>query len=281
MPNNSIDLGTFYIVSTPIGNLDDISIRAIRTLGDVTVILAEDTRRAAKLLSEFKIKNKILSCYEHNEENRLSQVKEILNNGDDIALISDAGTPTISDPGYKIISNLKKLNYKVSPIPGPSAAIAALSVSGLPTNQFYFAGFLPRKKNKRLTELKRLSKYKDTIIIYESPRRIRMTLGEIQKSFGSRIISLTRELTKTHEEIITGTADTLLEKLSNDVKGEITIVLQGDPQADKLDKEETIEEINQTNIAYQSPGSLASKIATRSQLKRSEIYKIIVELKNN
>ena len=193
-------IGNLYLISTPIGNLKDITLRSIETLKNVDLIAAEDTRRSGKLLKEYDVNTKMISYFEHNEEIRIKEIIDKLKKGLDIALISDAGTPTISDPGYRLVNEVHKNGIKISSLPGPSSVINALSVSGLPTDHFYFEGFLPRKKG-RLTRFKFLSTLPATIILFESPYRLIKTLMDIEKFMGQRIVSVCREMTKIHEEI--------------------------------------------------------------------------------
>jgi len=220
--------GILYVVSTPIGNLDDITLRALRTLRDVDLIAAEDTRRTRKLLSRFDIHTPLVSYFEHNEFKRMDKLLSHLKGGKDIALVSDAGTPGISDPGYRLIQEAIKRGVPVIPIPGPSAAIAALSVAGLPTDSFTFIGFLPKKGGKRKKLLDKMADSSWTSILYESPHRLMKTLGELLAACGDRQIVVTRELTKAFEEVIRGAISEVIDILKGRrIKGEITIVLAG------------------------------------------------------
>ncbi len=218
--------GKIYVVATPIGNMKDITLRAIDVLKEVDLILCEDTRRTRPLLTHYGISNELLSYNEHNERERIPKIIELLESGHDIALVSDAGTPGISDPGYRLVREARIRGVNVVPVPGPSAVIAALSVSGLPTDRFVFEGFLPRKKNRRLKRLEFLKNEDRTIIIYESVHRIERTLHEILDIMGDREVALCRELTKLHEEVKFGK---LSEILSCEIKkkGEFVIVLRG------------------------------------------------------
>ena len=195
--------GILYVVSTPIGNLKDISNRAIDVLNLVDLIAAEDTRVSGRLLKEYNIKTKKTSFFEQNEKNKLFEIIDKLKQGMNIALISDAGTPTISDPGYRLIKQAHIEKITITSIPGPSSVINALSVSGLPTDHFYFEGFLPRKKG-RLTRFNFLATLPATIVIFESPLRLIKTLKDIEKYIGNRIVCICREMTKMHEEIFRG-----------------------------------------------------------------------------
>lgn len=215
------------MVSTPIGNLEDITLRAIRIFKEVDYLLVEDTRTASRLLQHFGIANKLLSFYSYNEEKRIPYILRELQAGKAIALISEAGTPLISDPGQKLVSAVIRHHFPVVPIPGASALLCALVGSGLPTDRFVFEGFLPRKKgrNKKLTQL---STEPGTIIIYESPYRVQKTVEDIVKIMGNRYIVIARELTKKFEEFIRGSAIDIITQLSQrQLKGEIVILISG------------------------------------------------------
>jgi len=217
--------GTLYIVSTPIGNLQDITYRAVETLSAVSLIAAEDTRHSKKLLNHYGIKRPLISYYEHNRFTRIPRIIAHLNDGKDVAVISDAGTPGISDPAYKLTRAAITADIRVETIPGPSAALAGLIASGLPSDRFLFEGFLPSKKGR----IKRLSTLKDeqaTIIFYESPRRLKRTLNDIADTIGDRPAVVTRELTKMNEEIIRGTVSKLISYFSkNEPRGEIVLII--------------------------------------------------------
>ncbi len=218
--------GKLYVVATPIGNIKDITLRALEVLKDVDLILCEDTRRTKQLLSHYGIGNELLSYNEHNERERIPVILKHLSDGRKIALVSDAGTPGISDPGYRLIREARLNGFEVVSVPGPSAIIAALSISGLPTDRFVFEGFLPRKKGKRLKRLEFLKNEDRTIIIYESVHRIERTLQEILEVIGDREVAVCRELTKVFEEVKFG----LLSKVLSEgitKKGEFVIVLKG------------------------------------------------------
>jgi 16S rRNA (cytidine1402-2'-O)-methyltransferase len=220
--------GILYVVSTPIGNLDDITLRALKTLREVDLIAAEDTRRTRKLLSRFDIHTPSVSYFEHNEFKRVDKLLSHLKGGKDIALVTDAGTPGISDPGYRLIQEAIQRGLPVIPIPGPSAAITALSVAGLPTDSFTFIGFLPKKGKKRRVLLDKMAESSCTSILYESPHRLRETLEDLLATCGDRKIVVARELTKAFEEVIRGAISEVIDTLKGRrIKGEITIVLAG------------------------------------------------------
>ena len=231
--------GTLYIVSTPIGNLEDITFRAIRTLKEVDVILAEDTRVTGRLLARYDISTRMMSYHAFNEQGRIPQVIKLLEDGKNIALVSDAGTPLISDPGHKLVKAVLRGALPIVPIPGATAAITAISASGMPTNRFLFEGFLPRKKGRQ-TRFKELCEERGTIILYESAPRLIKTVEDIVKYCGNRYIVVSRELTKHYEEFIRGPAETVVETLrGRSIKGEIVILVAGtdfkplDPDPDK------------------------------------------------
>lgn len=223
--------GHLYIVATPIGNLSDISQRAIQVLQQVDRILAEDTRHSSHLLHHLGIQKPMWSCHEHNEEQRVEHVLSALGAGQSLALISDAGTPLISDPGYRLVTAVAEQGYPVVPIPGPSALISALSIAGLPTDRFVFEGFLPAKSSARVKQLQAIADETRTLVFYESSHRICATLDDIQRVFGSdRQITLMRELTKRHEQVFRGSVAQVNEQVASDPnhqKGEFVLIIRG------------------------------------------------------
>jgi len=220
--------GTLYIVSTPIGNLEDITLRAIRILKEVDLIAAEDTRRTGLLLKHFAIEKPLTSYFEGNELKKREFILSRLTEGSHVALVSDAGTPGISDPGFRLIRLAIENEIPVIPVPGPSATIAALSVSGLPTDAFLFKGFLPHKAKKRRDLLGELADVRETLIFYESPHRISETLQDIFDTLGDREMVLTRELTKVYEEVLRGKVSEIRKQVAErKLKGEITLVISG------------------------------------------------------
>jgi 16S rRNA (cytidine1402-2'-O)-methyltransferase len=220
--------GVLYLVGTPIGNLEDITFRALRTLKEVDLIACEDTRITSKLLAHYQIKKNLISYFEHNEEYRSKHLIQLLLSGKNIALVSNAGTPLISDPGYELVKLCTQQNVRVIGIPGPSALITALSVSGLATDSFIFEGFLPLKPSKRKKRLEQLRDQKRTIVIYESPHRIHKTLAQILGILGNRPMTFCREMTKFFEEIKYGLTSEISEQIKEKpIKGEITLVIAG------------------------------------------------------
>jgi 16S rRNA (cytidine1402-2'-O)-methyltransferase len=220
--------GILAIVSTPIGNMEDITLRALRILKEADLIAAEDTRRTGLLLKHFGIEKPLTSYFEGNELKKKEVILSRLKQGDRVALVSDAGTPGISDPGFRLIRAAIEDEIPVIPIPGPSAVITALSVSGLPTDAFLFKGFLPHKSKKRRDLLKELEDARETLIFYESPHRISETLKDVYEILGDREIVLTRELTKVYEEVLRGKVSELLNQIGGrQLRGEMTLVVSG------------------------------------------------------
>jgi 16S rRNA (cytidine1402-2'-O)-methyltransferase len=220
--------GTLYIVATPIGNLEDITLRAIRVLKEVDLIAAEDTRHTRHLLDKYQIDKQLTSYHDHNKEEKAPVLVARLLEGKSIALVSDAGTPGISDPGYFLINLAIDQKVRVVPVPGATAAIAALSISGMPTDSFVFEGFLPAKQMARKKRLQELSREKRTIILYEAPHKVIRSVEDMLDVLGDRRAVVTRELTKIHEETIRGTLSEILERLKHGtVKGEFTVILHG------------------------------------------------------
>ncbi len=216
-----------YLVSTPIGNLEDITLRALRILREVDFIFAEDTRVTGRLLAHYDIKNRMMSYHAHNEAGRIPQIIGYLQEGQQIALVTDAGTPGISDPGHKLVKAAIRAEIPIVPVPGATAAIAALVASGLPTNRFVFEGFLPRKKGRQ-TKFRQLAEEPGTIILYESTHRIQKTIEDIVKHLGNRYIVVSRELTKKFEEFTRGHAQDVLGIIDKrTLKGEIVLLIAG------------------------------------------------------
>ncbi|MGH2415667.1 MAG: 16S rRNA (cytidine(1402)-2'-O)-methyltransferase, partial [Microcystaceae cyanobacterium] len=235
--SKNLTLGTLYVVGTPIGNLEDITFRAVRILQIVDLIAAEDTRHTGKLLQHFKITTPQISYHEHSRVSRLEELVESLKNGKAIALVTDAGMPGISDPGYELVKACLEADISIIPIPGVTAAMTALAVSGLPTERFIFEGFLPTKNKERNERLKMLKNEARTLIFYESPHRLQQTLKDLTDVFGdNRQIVLARELTKLYEEFWRGSLQEalLLYTINQHPKGEFTLVVSGSGKAETL-----------------------------------------------
>lgn len=277
------DRGKLYIVPTPIGNLDDITFRAIDILNKVELIAAEDTRHTKKLLNHFEIQNELISYHEHNRFERIPLLIDKLMNGSEIALVSDAGMPAISDPGSELVAEAVKQQISVIVLPGANAALSALVGSGLPTEQFYFYGFLPRKKSDKEKVLNQLKQLEATIIFYESPHRVLQTLENIEKQFGLRRIALARELTKLYEQYIRGSVREVIDFVKdNPLRGECVIVVEGATEVDVQQagmwwEELTLEEHVQyyereKNVTHKEAMKL---VAQDRQLSRRDVYNAI------
>jgi 16S rRNA (cytidine1402-2'-O)-methyltransferase len=234
--------GALYVVATPLGNLEDMTLRAIRVLREVSLVACEDTRRTAVLLRSHDIHTLTTSFFEHNEKWKGDRILDALRAGRAVALVSDAGTPGISDPGYRLVREARAAGLPVLPIPGPSAAIAALSVCGLPTDRFLFVGFLPARTGARQRALTALAAVTETIVVYEAPTRVRETLADMRDAWGDRDAFLCREATKLHEEYVAAPLSELARKLAarETVRGEIVLVVAGAAEAPR--PEETLEE---------------------------------------
>ncbi len=224
--------GTLYLVATPIGNLEDITLRALRTLKECDAVAAEDTRHTGQLLKHFGISKQMLSYFQFNEARRSEEIIERLRRGEKIALVTDAGSPGISDPGERVVRAARAAGLRVESVPGPCALVAALTASGLATDEFHFIGFLPHKSGQRRKQLEALKEFAGTLILYESPYRIEKVLGELQEVFPGRQVVLARELTKKFEEYLRGTPAELLELVKRrSLKGEFVVLIGGEEDA--------------------------------------------------
>lgn len=270
--------GTLYVIATPIGNLEDISQRAVRLLNQVDLVAAEDTRHSGKLLRHLGIQASLLSVHEHNEQRQLARLLDMLADGRDIALISDAGTPLVSDPGYRLVQAAHRSGYKVSPIPGPSSVIAALSVAGLPTDRFSFEGFLPAKEGARQKVLQSLVKDARTLVFFESPRRVLATLADMVAIFGpERDGAVARELTKAFETVRTaplGELSTWLQGDPDQQRGEFVLIVAGH-RADAEDAEyaaaEEVLRVLLTQLPVRQAAGLAAEL---TGLPRNRLYEL-------
>jgi 16S rRNA (cytidine1402-2'-O)-methyltransferase len=270
--------GTLYIVATPIGNLEDITFRAIRVLKEVDLIAAEDTRHTQKLLNHYGIKTPVTSYFEHNKAAKGDFLSGRLKEGKDVALVSDAGTPGISDPGYELIKGVIKDGIRVVPVPGPSAAITGLSISGLLTDIFAFEGFLPAKEKARRDRLETLRGEERSLIFYESPQRLLSTLKDIRDTIGDRNIAVLRELTKIHEEVLRGRVSDILEELKDrTVKGEVVIVLEGN-QGEKF-KGSVSSELEKALKCGLSMKEAIEAVSKGFGISKGEVYKEGLKIK--
>ncbi|QJC33516.1 16S rRNA (cytidine(1402)-2'-O)-methyltransferase [Enterobacteriaceae endosymbiont of Donacia provostii] len=288
MKNNNIQIGRLYIVATPIGNYSDISQRALNTLKKVNFILAEDTRKTGLLLNYFHIKKKLYSYYEYNEKKNTTKFLEKINKGYNVALVSDAGTPLINDPGYRMIKlcREKYLNIRIISIPGPCSAIVALSISGLPTNRFCYEGFLSNKKSKRIKRLYELKSEYRTIILYESTHRLLKCLYDIKNIFGKkRYIVIARELTKKWENIHGDYISNLIKWIKldlNQIKGEIVLIISGYKKSNNI-KDKISSKIKKTFFSLKKELALKKAInitANIYSIKKNLLYKFYLKNKD-
>ncbi|RMA97137.1 16S rRNA (cytidine(1402)-2'-O)-methyltransferase [Hydrogenothermus marinus] len=275
-------MATLYVVATPIGNLEDITFRAIKILKSVNYIACEDTRQTKKLLNHYGIEGKkLISYFEHNEEKSAERILKILEK-EDVALVSDAGTPTLSDPGYKLVKLAYEKGFKVSPIPGAFAGATALSASGLPTDKFLFVGFLPNKDTKRKQQLEWLKECGITFILYESPKRVLKTLQAIQDILPSSEVVVAKELTKIHEEFIRGKASEIIKYLEENpdkLKGEFVIICYPEEEKESS-KEDMIKEIKTLKEKGIKTKEIAKKVAEKYNISKKEAYNLAIEEEN-
>ena len=268
--------GILYVVATPIGNLEDITFRAVRILREADLIACEDTRHTRKLLDHYGIHKPAVSYHEHNEETRAVELVARLQAGAAIALVSDAGTPLISDPGYRLVTKALEHGIPVQAIPGPSALLTALAASGLPTDSFHFAGFLPAKISQRRKALERLRDEPSTLVLYEAPHRIRGTLEDIAALLGDRPVVVAREMTKIHEEFLRGTAGSLARDLAGrpPLKGELTLLIARSPAppAVELPISEAVEGAMRTGISRMDAMKL---VARHRHISKREVYRLL------
>lgn len=269
------DYGKLYIVATPIGNLDDITLRAINVLKSVDIVVAEDTRHSLKLLNHLQISKPLMSYYRHKEEVKYEKILEKIKEGKNIAIISDAGTPIISDPGEVIVKAAIKENIEVIPIPGACAAITALMAGGVDTKKFVFYGFISINKKLRKKELEEIKKENKTIILYEAPHKIKNTLEDLKEYIPERKIIICRELTKIHEEFIRGTAEEVAKKIT-EPKGEYIILIDSNPEEVEEENELNKLTLEQHYKYYENHGlekkEIIKKIAKDRNVNKNEIY---------
>jgi len=280
--------GTLFIVATPIGNLEDLTPRALRVLGEVDLIACEDTRHTRGLLNRFGIKAKTISYHEHNERERAAELCKLLEAGSNVALVSDAGTPLISDPGFRIVGDAIVRGIAVIPIPGPAAFVAALTASGLPTDRFFFAGFLPPRATARRAMLAELRAIPATLIFYEAPHRIAATLKDALNTLGNRPAAVARELTKLHEEIARGSLSELAQRFSAGApaRGEMVLIINGATETEiraDLNSEDAPARLAARIAELEREGldakAALKKAARELGLKRAEAYRLMVAQK--
>lgn len=276
--------GTLYLVATPIGNLQDMSFRAVETLKNVDLIACEDTRHTRKLLNHFGITNKLISYHEHNEAERAEEFAAFLRDGKSIAVVSDAGTPGISDPSYRVVQSAIDAGARIIPIPGPAAFVNAAVVSGLPTDSLFFGGFLPSRSGERRKRLEALINIPATLVLYETPHRLAASLADCATVLGNRNAAVVRELTKLHEETIRGRLDELAEQLADsEIKGEIVLVIDREPaEADRgvfRDSISLAARVKELETEFDHKIAL-KKAAKEFGLSRSEAYRRLVAEKN-
>ena len=273
-------MGTLYLVATPIGNLEDISARALRILGQVGLIAAEDTRQTRKLLSHYDIHTPLTSYHEHNKLVKLDSILSVLAQGD-IALVSDAGTPALNDPGYELVQAALWSGYAVSPIPGPSAPLAALVVSGLPTDAFLYLGYLPRKATERRQGLAKVARLPYTLIFLETPHRLLPALEDLQAALGDRPAAVARELTKLYEEIFRGKLSVAHAYFTdNPPRGEFTLVVEGFQPSAESERwsEERLQAALQERLSTGQPASqIAAQVAQESGWPRRDVYRMVTQ----
>lgn len=276
--------GTLFLVATPIGNLADITHRALQVLNDVDLIACEDTRHTNKLLHHYGITTKTVSYHEHNEQQRASQLVNKLKEGSDIAVVSDAGTPSISDPGFRLVRAAIESDINVVPVPGPSALISALIAAGLPTDEFFFAGFLPSKPNARRARLTELRSVPGTLIFYEAPHRLAATLKDALELLGERDAVVARELTKLHEEIRRGRLSDLAADYAdrkNDIRGEIVVLIDRNViaavRSESVSVAALVEQFENEGLDHRAA---LKKAARELGLSRAEAYRQLIVLKN-
>jgi len=277
--------GILYVVGTPIGNLKDISVRAKEVLSGVSLVAAEDTRGTRKLLTHLGIKTGLLSCHKHNERTSAKKVITLLSEGKDVAMVSDAGTPALSDPGAGLVKLVREAGFSVVPVPGASAIVAALSVAAMPADSFFFAGFLPNKRAERRKALEQLAEISHTIVIFEAPHRLLDALEDILGILGDRQMVMARELTKMHETVISGSVSGIIEQLSKGrVRGEITLAIEGadeDRHRKSCQDPETVGKALQHLISEKSLSVRDSVdlLVRLTGMTKSQVYPLALEIK--
>jgi 16S rRNA (cytidine1402-2'-O)-methyltransferase len=262
---------SLFLIPTPIGNMEDMTYRAVKTLSEVELVLSEDTRVTGLLMKHFNIKKRLVANHEHNEERNKELVKKYLEEGKNIGLVSDRGTPVISDPGFEIAKYVIELGYNVVPLPGATALIPALITSGLDPMPFTFYGFLNSKESKRKKEIEDLKEIRHTMIFYEAPHRIEQTLQNMLEIFGNRKMCLAREISKRYEEVYRGTIEEVINQIS-DIKGEIVFLVEGNKEEKNYDDISVIEQVNMLIEDGMSQMDAIKKVAKLRKVPKSEIY---------
>ena len=272
-------LSTLYLVATPIGNLEDISQRALRILGEVELIAAEDTRHTAKLLNHYDIRTSLISFHEHSKPGKLQRLLNHLEQSD-LALVSDAGTPVLNDPGYELVKVAIEAGHEVSPIPGPSAPISALIASGLPADNFLYLGYLPRKSSDRRRTIQEVAALPYTVIFFETPHRLLDSLEDLLDELGDRELVVAREISKLHEEFYRGKISSALAHFNDHPpRGEITLVLAGNPPEMRTWSEgEILADIKERKSQNIPPAQIASQLSAESNWPRRKIYQLIIDM---
>ena len=279
-PMSNSGAGTLYVVATPIGNLSDITYRAVETLKQVACIAAEDTRVTQKLLNRYEISTPLVSYREQNAEQAVPALVARLQNGEDVALVSDAGTPSISDPGTELVGAAHEAGIRVSPIPGPSAMSAAVSASALPGDGVRFLGFLPRKGKERRERIRTIAQDPSCTVLYESPHRLRDTLTDLYKECGVRQAVVFRELTKIHEEILKGTLEELAARFAGEVRGEVTLIIEGNQSTTQVEMDDDkLSSLIRDELAQgRSAKDIAATLSTALGIRKKKIYDMTVAL---
>ena len=269
--------GTLWIVGTPIGNLGDLAPRAGEVLGSVDLVAAEDTRRTGRLLQGIGVKRPMVSLFEGNERERTEELLGRLREGENVAVVTDGGMPSVSDPGFRLVRACADEGIDVRVVPGPSAAIAALVVSGLPTDRFAFEGFLPRKAGDRMTRLDELRVDPRTLVVFESPLRVKTLLRDVLATFGDRRIAIARELTKLHEEVRRGRVSEVLSELGDaELKGEVVLVIAGAPEAEPIDIDACVAEARELIEGGMRKRDAARAVAERHRVSANEVYRALL-----
>jgi 16S rRNA (cytidine1402-2'-O)-methyltransferase len=263
--------GTLYLVATPIGNLEDVTRRALRVLAEVDVVACEDTRRTRALLEHFQIRARTVSYHEHNERERAAELAALIEQGASVAVVSDAGTPGINDPGYRLVRAAIERGAAVVPVPGPSAFVAALTASGLPTDEFYFGGFLPSRAHARRRRLASLRELRATLVFYEAPHRVAQALADAREILGEREAAVARELTKLHEEVARGRLSELAARFSNEgaARGEMVIVIDREVIEEAGAGEDDAAKVTAASVAERVAALEAEGLDRRAALKRA------------